>query len=215
MKGVSDLYNGVNDELKKHIQEIIDYHYNLNDKGHGLEHVKYVIDRSIKFASKIENINYNMVYVVAAYHDVAHHIDAKNHEVLSAQMLRADEQLKKFFSDEQIIIMSEAVEDHRSSLENEPRSIYGKIISSADRNTSVDTTLRRCYAYNKKHSPELNEENLIEKCRQFILSKYGTEGYARRKMYFDDEEYLKYLDDITELALNKEKFILKIKNNNK
>ena len=48
--------------------------------------------------------------------------------------------------------MSEAVEDHRSSLENDPRSIYGKIVSSADRNTSVEVTLKRCYSYNKKQN---------------------------------------------------------------
>ena len=59
----------------------------MNDKGHGLEHTEYVINRSLNFANRIDNINYEMVYVIAAYHDVAHHIDAKNHEILSAQML--------------------------------------------------------------------------------------------------------------------------------
>ena len=203
-------YN-INDDLKKYIDEIVNYHYNLNDKGHGIEHAKYVIDRSLKFADEIDDINYEMVYVVAAYHDVAHHIDAKNHEVLSAQMLKEDEKLKTFFTDEQIQIMSEAVEDHRSSLETDPRSVYGKIVSSADRNTSVEVTLKRCYSYNKKHSPDLNESELIEQCRQFLLGKFGVNGYARNKMYFDDKEYKKYLDDITELASNNEKFSIEIK----
>ena len=203
-------YN-INDDLKKYIDEIVNYHYNLNDKGHGIEHAKYVIDRSLKFADEIDDINYEMVYVVAAYHDVAHHIDAKNHEVLSAQMLKEDEKLKTFFTDEQIQIMSEAVEDHRSSLETDPRTVYGKIVSSADRNTSVEVTLKRCYSYNKKHSPDLNESELIEKCRQFLLGKFGINGYARNKMYFDDKEYKKYLDDITELASNSEAFSVEIK----
>lgn len=61
------------------------------------------------------------------YHDIAHHIDAKNHEILSAKILRKDENLKRFFNAEQIKIMSEAVEDHRSSMVGDPRSIYGKI----------------------------------------------------------------------------------------
>ena len=202
---------GIRDDLKKYIKELINYHYNLNDKGHGVEHAEYVINRSLKFANEINDINYEMVYVIAAYHDVAHHIDAKNHEVLSAQMLTQDEELKNYFTDEQIKTMSEAVEDHRSSLETEPRSIYGKIVSSADRNTSVEVTLKRCYSYNKKHSQNLMENEVIEKCRRFLLEKFGEDGYARSKMYFDDKEYEKYLYDITELALNSEKFSMEIK----
>lgn len=201
----------INPELRRYMQDIIQYHYNLNDKGHGIDHAEYVINRSIKFASQIENINFDMVYVIAAYHDVAHHIDAKNHETVSAEMLLEDEKLKDFFSDEQIKIMSEAVEDHRSSSETEPRSIYGRIVSSADRNTSVEVTLRRCYSYTIKHFPELNEEEVIDECRRFLLKKFGINGYARTKMYFDDKEYNKYLDDITNLASNSEKFTVEIK----
>ncbi len=41
--------------------------------------------------------------------------------------------MKDFFDDEQRIIIKEAIEDYRATLEYEPRSDYGKIISSADR----------------------------------------------------------------------------------
>ena len=184
-------------ELIKYIEQIVNYHYNLNDKGHGVEHAKYVINRSFEFAYQVESINLEMVYVIAAYHDVAHHIDAKNHETISAKMLMEDKKLKDFFTDEQIKIMSEAVEDHRSSMETEPRSIYGKIVSSADRNTSVEVTLKRCYSYNRRHFSELKESEIIEECRKFLLKKFGINGYARSKMFFDDKEYKKYLDDIS------------------
>lgn len=198
-------------ELIKYIEQIVNYHYNLNDKGHGVEHAKYVINRSFEFAYQVESINLEMVYVIAAYHDVAHHIDAKNHETISAKMLMEDKKLKDFFTDEQIKIMSEAVEDHRSSMETEPRSIYGKIVSSADRNTSVEVTLKRCYSYNRRHFSELKESEIIEECRKFLLKKFGINGYARSKMFFDDKKYKKYLDDITDLALDSDKFAVEIK----
>lgn len=198
-------------ELIKYIEQIVNYHYNLNDKGHGVEHAEYVINRSFEFAYQVESINLEMVYVIAAYHDVAHHIDAKNHETISAKMLMEDKKLKDFFTDEQIKIMSEAVEDHRSSMETEPRSIYGKIVSSADRNTSVEVTLKRCYSYNRRHFSELKESEIIEECRKFLLKKFGINGYARSKMFFDDKEYKKYLDDITDLALDSDKFAVEIK----
>ena len=198
-------------ELIKYIEQIVNYHYNLNDKGHGVEHAKYVINRSFEFAYQVESINLEMVYVIAAYHDVAHHIDVKKHETISAKMLMEDKKLKDFFTDEQIKIMSEAVEDHRSSMETEPKSIYGKIVSSADRNTSVEVTLKRCYSYNRRHFSELKESEIIEECRKFLLKKFGINGYARSKMFFDDKEYKKHLDDITDLALDSDKFAVEIK----
>lgn len=51
----------------------------------------------------------------------------------------------------------------------------------------------------------------IEECRKFLLKKFGINGYARSKMYFDDKEYKKYLDEITKLALDSDKFSFEIK----
>ena len=201
----------MNLKLKKHIDDIIYKNYSLNDMGHSIDHANYVIRRSLEFAKEVENINLDMVYIIAAYHDVGHHINAKEHEYISSKLLLEDEVLKDYFSDEQIKIMSEAVFDHRSSMDGEPRSIYGKIVSSADRNTDVEITLKRCFSYNRKHSPELSLEECIEKCRQFLLNKFGIDGYARNKMYFKDIEYDKYLADITNLANDPKTFSMKIK----
>lgn len=205
-KSLTNKMNYIRNELKKYLDEVMQYHYNQNDNGHDIEHAKYVVERSLKFAEEIKDINYEMVYTIAIYHDIAHHIDAKNHEILSAKLLKEDKKIHKFFTEEQIKIMGDAIEDHRSSLKEEPRSIYGKIVSSADRNTDVLTTLKRCYSYNKKHYPELNDIKLIEQCRLFLLDKYGINGYAREKIYFNDSAYKNYLDDITNLAMNKKEF---------
>lgn len=201
----------IREDLKKYIENVIFKEYEKNDIGHGIEHIKYVIRRSLMFAKNIDDINIEMVYVIAAYHDIGHHIDHENHEKISADILLKDENLKHFFTDDEINDMGIAVEDHRSSSDSIPRNIYGKIVSSADRNTNVDKTLERCYFYNKKHHSELTEEDLIEECRLFLLKKYGINGYARDKMYFEDLEYEKYLDDLTSLASNKEEFDKKIK----
>ena len=198
-------------ELKEYIKNDIFEIYKLNEQGHGIDHIKYVIRRSLEFAKTIDDINYEMVYVVAAYHDIAHYIDKEKHEIISAKILSEDKKLKEFFTNIQIEIMKEAVEDHRSSLKNEPRSIYGKIVSSADRNTKVEATLKRCYSYNRRHLTSLAEEEIIEECRLFLLKKFGINGYAREKMYFEDMQYEKYLDDMANLALDKERFCTEIK----
>lgn len=196
----------IREELKKYIEENIFTSYDKNEDGHKLDHIMYVIDRSFMFASRVPDVNLEMVYVIAAYHDIGHYIDAENHEKVSGEILLKDKNLRKFFSEEEIKTMSEAVCDHRASSKNEPRSIYGKIVSSADRNVLVEIPLKRTYSYRKVHSPNSTLDEIIEESRQHLLDKFGKKGYATTKMYFEDEDYKKFLEDITVLASNEEEF---------
>ena len=193
-------------EIKKYIEKEIFPEYQNNDSGHNLDHIKYVLKRSLKFAENIPNINMNMVYVIAAFHDIGHHIDAKNHEQVSSEILEKDEFIKTHFTEEELNIMVEAVADHRASLEYEPRSIYGKIVSSADRNTDINVPLKRTYSYRKEHFPESTLEEIIEDSRNHIIDKFGRNGYAKDKIYFEDEDYNKFLKEVETFAEDKEEF---------
>jgi len=196
----------INPELEKYIKTQILPKYNENDNGHGIDHIIYVINRSLKFAKEIPNINYDMVYTIAAYHDIGHSIDAKNHEKVSSELLLKDEKLKKFFADEEILTMSDAVYDHRASLEYEPRNIYGKIVSSADRNTLVEVPFRRTYEYRKKHFVSATLKQIIDESYDHLLNKFGKKGYATEKMYFEDLEYKTFLEDLGKLLENRSEF---------
>ena len=196
----------ITEKLKYYIEKNIFPIYKKNDLGHNLEHIKYVIKRSLRFATEVDGINYDMIYTIAAYHDIGHYIDAKNHEKVSAEILLADKNLKDFFTEDQIKIMSDAVYDHRASLEGEPRSVYGKIVSSADRNTLVDVPLRRTYAYRIEHNPEDTLDEIIEESRQHLINKFGKKGYATEKMFFEDLDYKKFLEDISDLTEDKKQF---------
>ena len=195
-----------NKKLTNYIENFIFPIYKNNDAGHNLEHIQYVINRSFKFANNVQNINYDMVFTIAAYHDIGHYINAKNHEKISADILFNDKNLKKFFNDEQIKIMAEAIQDHRASMNGIPRNIYGKIVSSADRNTSIEIILKRTYAYRIKHSPDETIDNIIEDSRQHIINKFGKNGYSKEKIYFEDIDYKIFLKKIIELTENKDKF---------
>ena len=116
-----------------------------------------------------------------------------------------DENLKKFFSKEELNVIKEAIEDHRASSDHEPRSIYGKIVSTADRNNTVESCLRRSYTYGKKIEPDSTDEELFERAYKHLNMKFGENGYA--KFFFKDEEYENFLKDIRELLSNKQKFI--------
>lgn len=200
----------INENLKKYIEENVFPEYSKNEPAHNIEHIKYVINRSFKFADTVPNINYDMVYTIAAYHDIGHHIDPKKHEIISGEIMSKDENLKKFFSVEELKIIKEAIEDHRASSNHEPRSIYGKIVSTADRNNTVEACLRRSYSYNKKLHPEYNDEQIFEDCHFHLNDKFGENGYA--KFFFKDEEYEKFLTDIRKLLADKNNFIETQKN---
>ena len=164
----------VNYDLKKFIEEFVLPEYNKNEKAHGIEHIKYVIRRSFELIEQNElDVDSNMVYVIAAYHDIGHYIDPKKHELISADIMSKDQRLNKFFSDEQLEIIKEAIEDHRASADHEPRSIYWKIVSSADRNNTVEQCLERTYSYGKEHTPDATDRELYERSYDVLNKKFG------------------------------------------
>ncbi len=197
-------------EVKEYIEKNIFPEYDKNEVGHGINHIKTVIDRSFELVKENKlNVDHDMVYVIAAYHDIGHHIDSKNHEKISAEIMAKDEKLKEFFNEEQLQIIHDAIEDHRASSDNNPRTIYGEIVSSADRNTEVNTCFRRTYSYGKKLDPNATDQELFERAHTVLVNKFGEDGYA--KFFFKDKKYEEFLKELRELLKDKEKFIKKQK----
>ena len=199
----------MNTELVNYIENNVFPLYSRNEEGHGINHIKTVIRRSLEL-SKGYDVDENIVYTVAAYHDLGHFIDRKTHEIISAQMFMEDEKVKDFFTEEERVIIKEAIEDHRASADHEPRSIYGKIVSSADRTiVDIDDTIKRAYSYGLKNYPELNYEEKVERVYSHLSEKYGENGYA--KNYIPDKEYEDAIRKLRDALANKEEFVKKIK----
>ena len=194
----------LNKDLKNYIETQILPQYEKNDSGHSLPHIDYVLKRCFKFAEQFGNIDFNMLFAIATFHDIAHHIDKKNHEKLSADIFYNNEKMKEFFSEDERNLIKEAIEDHRASSDSSPRSNYGKIISSADRSTDVDDFLRRTHAYTLKHFPHCTKEEMLKRAYDHTEQKYGKDGYA--KHYVKDEEYENFRNEINLLLQNSEKF---------
>ena len=194
----------MNKGLIDYIQNNILPEYSKNDSGHGIEHIQYVINRCFKFAEQFDNIDFDMLYTIAAFHDIGHHIDKKNHEIVSAKIFYDNDDMKRFFTEKQRTIIKEGIEDHRASSDSVPRSDYGKIISSADRSTDVNEFLKRTHSYTLKHTPESTLEEMLERAYNHTKEKYGNNGYA--KNYVIDEEYNVFRNQINELLNDKKKF---------
>ena len=125
------------------------------------------------------DVNEDMVFAIAAYHDTGLEVDRKTHHLESGRIVRSDLNLRRWFSEEQIEVMARAVEDHRASSDREPRSIYGKIVAEADRQIDPDTIIRRTVQYGLSHYPELDREGHWERTLEHLLEKYAQGGYLR------------------------------------
>ena len=207
--------NIINSDLKNYIEENVFKVYNLNEEAHGINHIKTVLDRAFELSENLKNIDFNILYTAVAYHDIADHIDRENHEKLSAKWMMDDKELDKFFTIEEKNIIKEAIEDHRASNKNIPRNIYGKILSSADRNIDVDTYLKRSFKYESAHYPKLNKEEQVQRVYEHSIKKFGKNGYAVNKFLLKDDKYSKYLEELQKLIDNKEEFFKRVKKVNK
>lgn len=148
------------------------------DRAHNLEHVTRVIRRSLDLV-KTTGADINMVYTVAAYHDLGMSGPRAIHHLTGGKILASDNRLKKWFSPEQIKIMKEAIEDHRASASRAPRSLYGKVIAEADRDIDVEVVIRRTIQYGLSNYPELDKEGHWNRFKEHLDSKYSVNGYIR------------------------------------
>ncbi|MBQ3502939.1 MAG: HD domain-containing protein [Clostridia bacterium] len=197
----------INKQLKEYIEKVVLPEYEKNEQGHGPKHIEYVVRRSLEFAKQVEGVNLDIVYTVASYHDIGHHIDAKTHEQVSADIFADDENMYMFFTPDEIDIIYEAIQDHRASGDHEPRSVYGKIVSSADRRTDINNVMTTMYTYGLKNRPDQTLQENIEDAYSHICRKFARGGYATTKMYFKDVEYEKMLDQAEYFKNHKDEFV--------
>lgn len=152
--------------------------YNAFGESHGLRHVTRVIKNSLRLAD-VTGADIDMVYVIAAYHDLGMEGPRAIHHLTSGKILMADARLKKWFNAEQLKVMKEAVEDHRASSSRQPRSIYGKIVAEADRDIDVHEIFLRAIQYGKENGPDKTVEEHWERFAQHMDEKYSNNGYIK------------------------------------
>lgn len=165
-------------QLKAYIEQEILPRYDHFDAAHQRNHAEEVIARSLALAEHYE-VNENMVYAVAAYHDTGLCEGRDTHHLVSGRIIRDDKKLREWFSEARIETMAQAAEDHRASSGHEPRSIYGKIVAEADRLITPEKVIRRTIQYGLDHYPELDMEGQYRRFRAHLMEKYSDTGYLR------------------------------------
>lgn len=164
--------------LKAYVEAEIIPRYEHFDRAHGTDHVRTVIAQSLALAAHYD-VDTDMVYTVAAYHDTGLVNGRERHHIDAGRILAEDAELRRRFTEEQIGVMREAVEDHRASSDHAPRTIYGRIVAEADRVIDPATIIRRTVQYGLANYPALDREGHYARCRDHLQKKYAEGGYLR------------------------------------
>ena len=185
--------------LDVYIQQDILPQYDAFDGGHKRDHAETVIRESLKLARAFD-ADETMAYVIAAYHDLGLKFDREKHHIHSSEILMADENLRKWFTEEQLLTMRDAVEDHRASGKNPPRTIYGAIVAEADRQIDPLTVIHRTMAYSLKLLPDADFETLYQRSLDHLHEKYAEGGYL--KLWLNSERNVQGLAQLRALIHN-------------
>ena len=167
------------EEIKAFVEREIVPRYDGFDAGHGRDHVETVISQALKLAEYYPEADRCLLLVAAAYHDLGLVNGREHHHTDSARIVRDDERLRQWFSEEEIGTIADAAEDHRASSDHEPRTIYGRIVAEADRIIDGETIVRRSLQYGMKHEPGLDREGQYRRLMEHMREKYDYGGYLK------------------------------------
>ena len=188
--------------LQHYIEQEILPHYDHFDAAHQRNHADEVIERSLALAEHYD-VNKDMVFAIAAYHDTGLCKGRETHHLVSGRIVRDDQHLRQWFTEEEIETMAQAVEDHRASSGHEPRSIYGKIVAEADRLISPSKVIRRTIQYGLDHYPELDKSGQYQRFRQHLMEKYSDTGYL--KLWLPESENAPKLEELRTMIRDEER----------
>ena len=184
----------INARLKKYIFEEVVPRYASFDEAHKEDHALTVIRQAMELLDGrdcwaaeqadvepfwLTAVDRAMLLTAAACHDLGLVNGRERHHLDSGLIIRQDQRLREWFSEEQIEVIAQAAEDHRASGKGAPRSIYGMLIAEADRVIDQETIIRRTIQFGLKHYPDLCREGQLQRAGEHLVEKYGRGGYLR------------------------------------
>ena len=201
--------------LEEYIYMYVVPEYAGFDAAHREDHAQTVIGQAMQLLERMPHwiceakaagqdvskwdmeVRRDILLAAAACHDLGLVNGRDNHHLDSGKIIRADEKLKEWFSDDEIETIAQAAEDHRASGKSAPRSIYGMLVAEADRVIDGDTIIRRTIQFGFKHYPDLDREGHIDRAVAHLREKYGRGGYLKLWIpWSDNAARLSELQDI-------------------
>ena len=206
-------YDSVPADLKEYVEKEILPRHEKYDAAHRPDHIRRVIARAMTEGERLKvkgeryadanqgfhlsPLSSHLIYAAASMHDIGICEGREVHHLASGRIIRADQNLRRWFSEEEIELIAQAAEDHRASATSKPRSLLGCILSEADRDIEPETIVRRTVEYGLSHYPELDREGHWQRTLDHLHEKYAEGGYI--KLWMDDSPNAAPLADLRAL----------------
>lgn len=193
-------------DLRRYLNNEIIPRYNDDriDVAHRKQHIKEVLAtfKELYEISDLTNEEYLMCITAIVYHDLGLVEGRERHHIVSANIVRKDKKLLDFFTKEEIEVIAVAIEEHRASAKNPPKSKLGPYVADSDRSLAdEEDVVRRSYEYQKAHNKGVPDSELVKKTHEHMKEKYSTEGYLILYTKEANELYTKkrkWFSDLTE-----------------
>ncbi len=193
--------DAINAQLKEYIEKSIFPKYNKY-YSHGMIHINSVINNMLMLANYY-NLDQNMAYVIASYHDIGLNVNRENHEYESGKILESEIELKKYFTPEQIEVMKQAVEDHRGSRKIRPRNIYVECVSDSDRDFDIKIHIKRQISTSIKNYPQKKSfDEHFKNCYEYACERINDNG--KFNLWTNNPILVERRDNFQKDFLNKE-----------
>lgn len=192
------------EEIREFVEREIVPRYDSFDAGHGRDHVQTVISQALALAEFYPEVDRCVLLIAAAYHDLGLVNGREHHHTDSARIVREDQRLRQWFSDEEIDTIADAAEDHRASSGHEPRTLYGRIVAEADRIIDSETIVRRALQYGMRHEPGLDREGQYRRLMEHMREKYDYGGYLQ--LWIPHGENARRLEEFRRLLADEQAF---------
>ena len=191
----------MNKELVEYIEAEIFPRYE-RFYSHGLDHIQRVIETA-QMLGETYGLDKDILYAAAACHDLGLKVNRKHHEEESGKIVAADERLPEFFSADALKLIKEAVEDHRGSRKERPRSMYGCVISDADRDFDVATLARRNLATSIRNYLDVTTfEGHFERCYEYLMQRVKGEHF---NLWTEHPELVRQREEYEKTFFDKER----------
>ncbi len=198
----------LNRDIIFYLQNKIVPSYRKNDKAHDLDHLHCVLKRSFSLAKQFgESLDYNIICILAVFHDSKYHISMENHEKLAGEVLQGDKFLAIYYSEQERFKIKKILVEHDSKVDNKAISIYAKILRTADCTDSLNVVLKRLYEFRKAYFSEMSTNEKIEDSYKYMRVLYGKNGLDINKHYFFEPKFDKMLKKAQFLISDKKQFV--------
>ena len=154
--------------------------YVKNDDGHKINHADDVYLEMLRLNKSLElNLNEDMIFMAAYIHDIHVHTGRKEHNALaSAYVMTSSDAFLDNFNTDQLLLIAQAVNEHRASGKDHYSNNYSRLIRLADKGApNLNKILMRGYTSNKHKHDGITREMATEVLHH-LVKKFGRDGYG-------------------------------------